>query len=77
MVIFEDYFVVKLENKDCVKKQVEVGKLIIGFWYIQIDIMIVFVEFIVCNLMYGMCDCFVFGELMKIGYLLDFFGMFG
>lgn len=31
--IFEDYFAVKPENKDCVKKQVEAGKLIIGFWY--------------------------------------------
>lgn len=31
--ILEDYFAVKPENKDRVKKQVEAGKLIIGLVY--------------------------------------------
>lgn len=77
MVVLEDYFVVKFENCLWVKVFVECGKLIIGLWYIQIDIMIVSGELIVCNLMYGICDCMVFGELMMIGYLLDLFGMLG
>lgn len=69
--ILEDYFAVKPENKDRVKKQVEAGKLIIGPWYTQTDTTIVSAESIVRNLMYGMRDCLAFGEPMKIGYLPD------
>ncbi|HAI3783499.1 alpha-mannosidase [Escherichia coli] len=75
--ILEDYFAVKPENKDRVKKQVEAGKLIIGPWYTQTDTTIVSAESIVRNLMYGMRDCLAFGEPMKIGYLPDSFGMSG
>ena len=64
--ILEDYFAVKPENKDRVKKQVEAGKLIIGPWYTQTDTTIVSAESIVRNLMYGMRDCLAFGEPMKI-----------
>lgn len=60
--ILEDYFAVKPENKDRVKKQVEAGKLIIGPWYTQTDTTIVSAESIVRNLMYGMRDCLAFGE---------------
>ncbi len=42
--ILEDYFAVKPENKDRVKKQVEAGKLIIGPWYTQTDTTIVSAE---------------------------------
>lgn len=45
--ILEDYFAVKPENKDRVKKQVEAGKLIIGPWYTQTDTTIVSAESIV------------------------------
>ncbi len=75
--ILEDYFAVKPENKDRVKKLVEGGKLIIGPWYTQTDTTIVSAESIVRNLMYGMRDCLAFGEPMKIGYLPDSFGMSG
>ncbi|BEG45084.1 mannosylglycerate hydrolase [Escherichia coli] len=75
--ILEDYFAVKPENKDRVKKLVEAGKLIIGPWYTQTDTTIVSAESIVRNLMYGMRDCLAFGEPMKIGYLPDSFGMSG
>ena len=64
--ILEDYFAVKPENKDRVKKQVEAGKLIIGPWYTQTDTTIVSAESIVRNLMYGMRDCLAFGEPMNI-----------
>ena len=75
--ILEDYFAVKPENKDRVKKLVEGGKLIIGPWYTQTDTTIVSGESIVRNLMYGIRDCMAFGEPMKIGYLPDSFGMSG
>ncbi len=64
--ILEDYFAVKPENKDRVKKQVEAGKLIIGPWYTQTDTTIVSAESIVRNLMYGMRDCLAFGEPVEI-----------
>ncbi|XZF74916.1 mannosylglycerate hydrolase [Bacillus sp. AL-1R] len=72
--ILEDYFAVKPENKERVKKLVQEGSLIIGPWYTQTDEMIVGGESIVRNLLYGMKDCEEFGVPMKIGYLPDSFG---
>lgn len=72
--ILEDYFDVKPENRDRVKKLVQAGKLIIGPWYTQTDEMIVGGESIVRNLLYGMKDSEKFGTPMKIGYLPDSFG---
>ena len=72
--ILEDYFAVKPENKDRVKKLVQAGKLIIGPWYTQTDEMVVGGESIVRNLLYGLKDCEEFGAPMKIGYLPDSFG---
>ncbi|PLR85042.1 alpha-mannosidase [Bacillus canaveralius] len=72
--ILEDYFAVKPENKERVKKLVQEGKLIIGPWYTQTDEMIVGGESIVRNLLYGIKDSEQFGSYMKIGYLPDSFG---
>ncbi|WP_100010221.1 mannosylglycerate hydrolase [Lentibacillus sediminis] len=72
--ILEDYFAVKPENRERVKKLVQEGKLIIGPWYTQTDEMIVGGESIVRNLLYGLKDSEEFGAPMKIGYLPDSFG---
>lgn len=72
--ILEDYFAVKPENKERVKKLVQQGKLIIGPWYTQTDEMVVGGESIVRNLMYGIKDSEELGDFMKIGYLPDSFG---
>ncbi|WP_218775588.1 mannosylglycerate hydrolase [Oceanobacillus senegalensis] len=72
--ILEDYFAVKPENKERVKKLVQAGKLIIGPWYTQTDEMVVGGESIVRNLLYGIKDSEEFGAPMKIGYLPDSFG---
>ncbi|WP_250277744.1 mannosylglycerate hydrolase [[Clostridium] colinum] len=72
--ILEDYFAVKPENKERIKKLVQKGKLIIGPWYTQTDEMVVGGESIVRNLLYGIKDCEEFGDYMKIGYLPDSFG---
>lgn len=72
--ILEDYFAVKPENKERVKRLVQAGKLIIGPWYTQTDEMVVGGESIVRNLLYGLKDCEEFGAPMKIGYLPDSFG---
>ena len=73
--ILEDYFAIKPENEERVRKLVQGGKLIIGPWYTQTDTMSVAGESIVRNMMYGMRDCLNFGEPMKIGYLPDSFSM--
>lgn len=72
--ILEDYFAIKPENKERVRKLVQSGKLIIGPWYTQTDEMVVGGESIVRNLLYGLKDCEEFGSPMKIGYLPDSFG---
>ncbi|WHY86042.1 mannosylglycerate hydrolase [Neobacillus novalis] len=72
--ILEDYFAVKPENKERVKKLVQAGKLIIGPWYTQTDEMVVGGESIVRNLLYGIKDSEEFGSPMMIGYLPDSFG---
>ncbi|OIJ11808.1 alpha-mannosidase [Anaerobacillus alkalilacustris] len=72
--ILEDYFAVKPENKERVKKLVQEGRLIIGPWYTQTDEMVVCGESIVRNLLYGIKDSEEFGDYMKIGYLPDSFG---
>ncbi|RNA66630.1 mannosylglycerate hydrolase [Alteribacter keqinensis] len=72
--ILEDYFAVKPENKERVKKLVQDGRLIIGPWYTQTDEMVVGGESVVRNLLYGIKDCEAFGSHMKIGYLPDSFG---
>lgn len=72
--ILEDYFKVKPENKERVKKLIQDGRLIIGPWYTQTDEMIVGGESIVRNLLYGLKDSEAFGTAMKIGYLPDSFG---
>ncbi len=72
--ILEDYFDIKPENKERVKKLVEQGKLIVGPWYTQTDEMVVGSESIVRNLLYGLKDSRELGEPMMIGYLPDSFG---
>ena len=35
--VLEDYFAIKPENKERIKKLVEAGKLVVGPWYTQTD----------------------------------------
>ncbi len=72
--ILEDYFAVKPENEERVRKLIQQGKLIIGPWYTQTDEMVVGSESIVRNLLYGIKDSENFGSPMRIGYLPDSFG---
>ncbi|MCK1160555.1 alpha-mannosidase [Streptococcus uberis] len=72
--ILEDYFQVKPENIDRVKKLVQNGRLIIGPWVSQTDEMTVGAESITRNLLYGYKDSLALGQPMAIGYLPDSFG---
>ena len=72
--VLEDYFSVKPENRDRVKKLVQQGKLIVGPWYTQTDEMVVGGESVARNLLYGLKDSRELGDPMMIGYLPDSFG---
>lgn len=72
--ILEDYFQVKPENKERVKKLVQAGRLIVGPWVSQTDEMTVGSESITRNLLYGYKDSIALGQPMSIGYLPDSFG---
>ncbi len=74
--ILEDYFDVKPENKERVKKLIAEGRLIAGPWYTQTDEMVVGAESITRNLLYGLKDCKELTDVepMMIGYLPDSFG---
>jgi mannosylglycerate hydrolase len=72
--VLEDYFSVKPENYERVRKLVQQGRLIIGPWYTQTDEMVVGGESMIRNLLYGMMDCEKLGPRMDIGYLPDSFG---
>lgn len=73
--VLEDYFAIKPENKERIRRLVQSGKLIVGPWYSQTDTMQVSGESIVRNMFYGLRDCLALGEPMKIGYLPDSFSM--
>lgn len=75
--ILEDFFEIKPNEKERIKKLVKAGKLIIGPWYTQTDEMIVSGESIVRNMFYGINDSKEFGAYMDIGYLPDSFGQSG
>lgn len=72
--ILEDYFQVKPENKERIKKLVQAGRLIVGPWVSQTDEMTVGSESITRNLLYGYKDSIALGQPMSIGYLPDSFG---
>ena len=72
--ILEDYFAIKPEKKERIKTLVQGGKLIVGPWYSQTDSIVVNGESITRNLLYGMKDSMVLGNVMKIGYIPDSFG---
>jgi len=73
-VILEDYFEMRPENKDRFKKFVEEGRILIGPWYVLCDEFLVSGESVVRNLLLGFRMAQEYGNVMKIGYVIDAFG---
>ncbi|WP_429086685.1 glycosyl hydrolase-related protein [Aeromonas allosaccharophila] len=72
--IVEDYLAICPEQTERLKSLVKSGRLKIGPWYTQSDLLTIGGESIIRNLMAGMQIADSVGQTMKIGYVPDSFG---
>lgn len=73
-IVLDDYLEVKPYMKDCLKKLVADGLLLIGPWYSLVDCYSVNPESIIRNLLMGDKVCREYGAPMKVGYSIFSFG---
>jgi hypothetical protein len=73
-IVLEDYLEIRPENRERLKRLIEVGRLEIGPWYVQPDEFSVSGESLIRNLQIGRRIGEDFGGMMKAGYLPDAFG---
>lgn len=73
-ILLEDYMAIRPENRERLKKLIEVGRIEIGPWYVQPDEFLVSGEALIRNLLIGRRVAEDFGNTMKAGYLPDSFG---
>ncbi|NQX45174.1 alpha-mannosidase [Paenibacillus tritici] len=76
-IIIEDYLQVRPENRERLVRQIREGRIFIGPWYILQDAFLTSPEANVRNLQLGHQDAGVYGEVSKIGYFPDTFGLTG
>ncbi|MBC1980784.1 alpha-mannosidase [Listeria welshimeri] len=77
MIMLEDYLAVKPAKKEKMKQLVLEGKLRIGPWYMLQDAFLTSGEANIRNLQYGLEMAEEFGQVEKIGYFPDTFGLYG
>ena len=73
-ILLEDYAAIRPENRERLKKLIEVGRIEIGPWYVQPDEFLVSGEALIRNLLIGRRVTEDFGNTMKVGYMPDSFG---
>ncbi|MEK3837196.1 MULTISPECIES: alpha-mannosidase [unclassified Paenibacillus] len=76
-IIIEDYLQVRPENRERLTRHIREGRIFIGPWYILQDAFLTSPEANVRNLQLGHQDAAVYGEVSKIGYFPDTFGLTG
>ncbi|AIQ42763.1 alpha-mannosidase [Paenibacillus sp. FSL R5-0912] len=76
-IIIEDYLQVRPENRERLERHIREGRIYIGPWYILQDAFLTSPEANVRNLQIGHKDAGVYGEVSKIGYFPDTFGLTG
>lgn len=76
-IIIEDYLQVRPENRERLVRHIREGRIFIGPWYILQDAYLTSPEANVRNLQLGHQDAAVYGEVSKIGYFPDTFGLTG
>lgn len=76
-IIIEDYLQVRPENRERLTRHIREGRIFIGPWYILQDAYLTSPEANVRNLQLGHQDAEVYGEVSKIGYFPDTFGLTG
>lgn len=72
--ILEDYLKMYPEDENRIRNLIQTKRLFVGPWYTQTDTLIVSVESIIRNLLYGKKIAMQFGHSMDVGYLPDVFG---
>jgi mannosylglycerate hydrolase len=71
----EDYLEIRPENKERLKKQIKLGRILIGPWYVMPDEFLVSGESLIRNLQLGFSICKEFEtEPTPVGYVTDIFG---
>ncbi|MHA0856847.1 alpha-mannosidase [Paenibacillus sp. CMAA1364] len=76
-IILEDYLQVRPENQERLQRHITEGRLLIGPWYILQDAFLTSGEANVRNMQIGNQDAKRYGEIAKIGYFPDTFGLVG
>lgn len=72
--LLDDYLAWRPQDEARIRKLAETGRLILGPWYTQSDLMIISAESIVRNLLYGIRRSKALGACMLVGYVPDSFG---
>ncbi|NOU86724.1 alpha-mannosidase [Paenibacillus sp. LMG 31460] len=76
-IILEDYLQVRPDQKDRLTKFIQDGRILIGPWYILQDAFLTSGEANVRNMQIGHQDAKKYGDVSKIGYFPDTFGLVG
>ncbi|MEC0243859.1 alpha-mannosidase [Paenibacillus dokdonensis] len=76
-IILEDYLQVRPEQKERLEKYINEGRIFIGPWYILQDAFLTSGEANIRNMQIGHKDARRYGQISKIGYFPDTFGLVG
>ncbi|MEC0371174.1 alpha-mannosidase [Paenibacillus chibensis] len=76
-IILEDYLQVRPEQKERLEKYIREGRIFIGPWYILQDAFLTSGEANIRNMQIGHRDARRYGQISKIGYFPDTFGLVG
>ncbi|MCJ8013039.1 alpha-mannosidase [Paenibacillus sp. KQZ6P-2] len=76
-IILEDYLQVRPEQKERLEQYIREGRIFIGPWYILQDAFLTSGEANIRNMQIGHKDARRFGQISKIGYFPDTFGLVG
>lgn len=73
-VMIDDYLELDPDQEPRLKQLIKNGRLRVGPWYTQPDLLLVHGESIIRNLFYGIKRAKAFGQPMLVGYAPDTFG---
>ncbi|OZB93711.1 alpha-mannosidase [Paenibacillus sp. XY044] len=76
-IILEDYLQVRPEKKERLEKYIREGRIFIGPWYILQDAFLTSGEANIRNMQIGHKDARRYGQISKVGYFPDTFGIVG
>ncbi|MCY6354438.1 glycoside hydrolase family 38 C-terminal domain-containing protein [Clostridium sp. ZS2-4] len=72
--IIDDYIKYNPEDEELIRSLISEGRLLVGPWYTQTDLLVISGESIIRNIFYGMNRAKKLGKCMMVGYVPDCFG---